>query len=90
MKTGASLHKTNNGIISYITSSFGLGTQKSASWLSVMALYLIYFSEQCNWRDILIHLYNDHFQTLFFDKATGRTINLVLGDETNCDRDYCL
>ena len=39
---------------------------------------------------MLIHLYDDHVQTLFFDKATGCTKNLVLGDETNCDRDYCL
>ena len=39
---------------------------------------------------MLIHLYNDHVQTLFFDKATGRTKNLVPGDETNLNRNYCL
>ena len=32
---------------------------------------------------MLIHLYDDHVQTLFFDKATGRAKNSVPEDETN-------
>ena len=35
-------------------------------------LYLIYFSEQCDWWDnMLIHLYDDHVQTLFSTRPQG-------------------